>query len=118
MNKRDLQYEEIDNQKAREAEQITEAKHSPLPWKQRHPAYYADDGRHIEATEKEIDGSTEIIASYISPANAAFIVRAVNNFEQMLRVLKICHTNCIDTKSFGTADLIETVLKQAEQEDI
>ncbi len=44
---------------------------TPAPWNHHHPLYYADDAEMITANDGD-----EIIASYITPANAHLIAAA------------------------------------------
>ena len=64
--------------------------HTPIPWVSKHPVYYSDDAEHILAPIPGQEG--KIIASYVEPANASFIVQAVNEYDSHVRQLEYLST--------------------------
>lgn len=61
-------------------------KHTETPWTSKHPVYYSDDAEHILAPMPGQEGM--VIASYVLPANAAYIVKCVNSHEALVEACK------------------------------
>ena len=84
----------------------TKQEHTETPISSSHPSYYSDDAHAIYAK----DGH-EIIASYVKPENAAFIVVAVNAHEALVESLKDLLTH---VQPLALKERAEKALKLAE----
>lgn len=104
----------------------TQSQHTPTPWmirpdelqegsfQIRHETpFYRDNmlvasviARTVDNIAEEHGGSQE--------ANAAFIVRAVNNFDEILRALKLAH-QCLESLMSGDENDYDAHQKEIEQ---
>lgn len=84
--------------------------HTPTPWTSKHPSYYSDDAEHILAPMPGQEGL--VIASYVLPANAAFIVKAVNSHADLLEACKFTveKYDCLNSGYAPTEDSEEITL--------
>ena len=100
-------------------------KHTSLPWTIKFYPLAPRDGRYIIWGD---NGSEEICMSEPWPngnartkANAAFIVKAVNNHEQLLTALKElssvcqCENGCEEDDMTYASNLAREAIKQAEE---
>jgi len=94
--------------------------HSPLPW-----TYRAGSG-----TVHRNDGvSGDVVARYVDQANAEFICRAVNNFDELLAALKAANQfiangielgfirmpdPCSNDPALRTPDMVAAAIAKAE----
>lgn len=66
--------------------------HTPVPWTNRHPAYYAEE------LEQILGPDGELIACYVTPENAKHIVTACNSHLPMIDVLEAIVSTCKDSR--------------------
>lgn len=103
------------------------AKHTPVPWQYRTAKKALGDEKLDTCIFAEIDGANRIIAECFgrvgqgifldSEAHAAFIVRAVNNYAQLVEALKRAQPMLYarNKQDWATVDFIDNALRHAEE---